>query len=293
MCLYNAAEQNKKSVVYTTTTKGTYIGTFPIDDEIMIDALTSPLHMENAYFTLTYDMTSPGTILHFKKAVYTLADLVNGWNMCAIQNGHDEQHLVMRPVSSSPQHKTHVQIINTSCCTSTIHAFASTYGYIGCWRPGEEKKVPITSFTKAQTTTLTLAQNVNGPIVVMQDRPVFKMTAYIYKKNTPTVCVIQETVVLRAGFYQNITALIALLNMNITMRGERNGFIYQFVQGKSSSSKGMTMGVEAAHRQHEPSFLLIEPISSMLGAWEGEALTLHLRTSKRCMFECPVASVIM
>lgn len=288
MCLYKPA--GDKTVVYTTTTKGAYVGTSPIENEVTIDTLTSPLPpMENAYFTLTYNMTSPGIILHFKKAVHMLSDLINGWNMCAIQNGHEEQHIVMRPISvSSSYQKTHVHVQNTS--KYTIHVFAFTHGYVGCWSPYEEKQVPINSFTKAvgMTNTTTV---VNGPIVVMQDRPVFKMTAYIYKKTSTTVCVITENVVLRAGFYPNITALIAILNMNITMRGERNGYIYQFVQGKTS--RAMTMGVEAAHRQHEPSFLLIEPVSSLLGAWEGEALTLHLRTSKRCMFECPVAHVMM
>ena len=118
----------------------------------------------------------------------------------------------------------------------------------------------------------------------------FEMTAYLYRRNDKGFYTKIEYVTIPAGFYTNIHEFVAVLNSRIYMRGERNGFIYHFVV-----MGPMTIGVEASHRQPEPSVLQINQTVECNGVYMGMfdvTMSLPLRTSKRIAFGGNVAGVM-
>jgi hypothetical protein len=267
-----------KGKLHIVDQNGTHITSTPMLPHILSVVESNVPALENDYFTLAYDTFFPGKLLQYVKTVSSVADLINGWNLLATTTQHE---LIMSHVENDASH-----ILLTNMGPRSLHLFSGTYGHVGVWQSYEQKVVNVTFLTSA---TQTMSHDPNLPILVMQDRPVFNMTAYIYKKKPEgEFYMLNDQVTIPAGFYANLCELVAIMNRNIKMRGERNGYIYHFIQGKNG-----TMGIEAAHRQPEPSFVLIEPLSTVLGMWEGEAHTLHLRTSKKYMFEYAVARIIM
>jgi hypothetical protein len=272
----------KNEKAHVTTLYGSLLSSLPLADDVRtvvsrLVPLTSPI--DNIFFTVVYDYTSPGLISRYTKPVSTIADLINGWNVQASQNAVKHE-LIMDHAGGD---EDLVRLTNMS--EHTIHLFASSHTYIGCWTSHESKYISATSFV---TTTSTPCMSISDPIVVMQDRLVFQLSAYIYKKKQQSdFIILTEDVMIPMGFYKDMTDLIAHMNKNIKMRGERNGFIYHFYQGKNGR-----MGIESSHRQPDPSFLLIKPTSCVLGMWEDEPHTLYLRTNKKYMFENTIARVI-
>jgi hypothetical protein len=270
-----------KGLVHRTTLLGASVGNFPLPADIR-ELVTAPVpSLQDTYFTIVYDMVYPGIVCQFRKMIHTVADLVNNWNIKASQDASCTKHdLIMDYDDDNPHH---VRLQNMS--QWTVHLFVNSHGYLGCWMPYEVKIMPTTFYSKLP---VDVAWTTPTPIVVMQDRPVFALTAYIYTKKQDTdFYILNEDVVVPAGFYRDIAELVACMNKNIRMRGARNGFIYHFVIGKHGN-----MGIEASHRQPEPSFILIKPLTFVMGMWEGEAHTLHLRTNKRYIFENTVARII-
>lgn len=313
--LYDLARRK----IHTTDFNGSHIQSIPMPDDVAEVVQTpliflsqpEPIYYNRSpiptYYTLTYENSFPGVVVQYRHSITpmsTIADLLNGWNIHVSQG---TSWLRMQPTTdpTDPTDPTHIVLSNTSPVST--HLFADMYGYIGHWAPYEDKVISIAEFMNVQIIQIQTHSSsviLKSPILVMQDRPVFNLTAYIYKKPhknqetptaTPEFYMLNETVILQAGFYNTLSDLVAFINKNIKMRGERNGYIYHFVLGKSGK-----IGIEAAHRQPEPSFMLIEPLSfsgvlGVLGTPEGEreSNTLHLRTSKRWMFDHPVAKVIM
>lgn len=250
----------------------------PVDDGV-----------ENSFFTFVTPGI-PGVLFSYtsSKTIVNVADIINGWNINAM-NCIQPFILYITTATASDDGETSIHMYNSS--PEFQYLFAESFGYLGSWGGYESKVIDIDSISRRQT-SFTLSRTpptAPSPIVVLQDRPVFNMTAYIYKKKDSGFYMINETFTIRTGFYDTLTTFIAFLNMNITMRGQRNGFIYQFIHGKTPG----TIGIEAAHRQPEPSFLLIEPLSDVLGTQMGNNLTLKLRTSKREFFDGVVASTIL
>ena len=267
-----------KGRLHMTSLQGECVASSPLSQDVLEVVSSLVPSIDDMYFTVAYDMAYPGIICQFTRPIHTIADLINNWNIKA-SNKHE---LIMNYEVDDPQH---VCIQNMS--QFTIHLFANSHGYLGSWTPCESKRLQVMTFTTFANYDANVYQT--GPIVVMMPRPVFTLTAYIYsKKHESDFYILHEDVTIPPGFYRNTTELIAIMNKNIAMRGARNGFIYNFVQGKHGK-----IGIEASHRQPEPSFLLIKPLSFVLGMWEGEPHTLQLRTNKRYIFENTVAHVIM
>ncbi len=119
--------------------------------------------------------------------------------------------------------------------------------------------------------------------LVLQEQPIFDVTAYLHRKKAGLHYSRKDTVVLKAGIYFGIGNVAASLNDSITMRGERNGYIYHFITRKGK------ICVESSHRQPDPSFLEIVPLAKTLGLTDDT--TLRLRTKERVDFEygaCPI-----
>ena len=272
--------RNEKT--HVTTIYGSILSSFPLTEDVRAVVTRPALPVDNMFFTVIYDSTSPGVICQYTKPVSTIADFINGWNVQATQS-MVKHELIMDFAYTEANVESDGLVRLTNMSQHTIHLFANSHNYIGCWTPYESLHIPITSFV-----TTTPIMSISDPIVVMHDRLVFQLTAYIYKKKQQgDFIVLNEEVVIPVGFYKNMTDLIAHMNKNIKMRGERNGFIYHFIQGKNGR-----MGIESSHRQPDPSFLLIKPTSCVLGMWENEPHTLYLRTNKKYMFEDTIARVI-
>lgn len=119
--------------------------------------------------------------------------------------------------------------------------------------------------------------------LVLQETPIFEITAYLHRKKAGMHYSRKDTVTLHPGIYYGIGNVAAGLNDSITMRGERNGFIYHFITRKGRIS------IESSHRQPDPSFLEIVPLIKSMGLTEDT--TLRLRTKERIDFEygaCPI-----
>jgi hypothetical protein len=119
--------------------------------------------------------------------------------------------------------------------------------------------------------------------LVLQETPIFEITAYLHRKKAGMHYSRKDTVTLHPGIYYGIGNVAAGLNDSITMRGERNGFIYHFITRKGKIS------IESSHRQPDPSFLEIVPLIKSMGLTEDT--TLRLRTKERIDFEygaCPI-----
>lgn len=141
--------------------------------------------------------------------------------------------------------------------------------YIGTWQPNEIKHLLFS----------TLYQGVFQPeyYFVLNDTPVFQVTAYIHrKKKSSGTYARQETITIHKGVYQGLGAVATALNHSINMRGERNGYIFHFITLKGKLS------MEASHKQPEPSFMEIVPLVSNLGLTEESVL--RLRTKERVDF---------
>lgn len=107
-------------------------------------------------------------------------------------------------------------------------------------------------------------------IYVPRDVVVCNAYATLFRKERAdgnrTPVELYESVVLPAGIYFDIDALILALNRNIKMRGERNGPVYFFTRGK----KRHILRVAAHHRQPHPSQVTFVPTDAgyILGLWE-------------------------
>ena len=108
--------------------------------------------------------------------------------------------------------------------------------------------------------------------------------AYLYHKKSVGFYTRSEVVNVPPGFYQNWDELVAAVNLNLTMRGERNGYIYHLYTKRTAD--GLHLGVAATHRQPEPSVLHVDPMIDIFG--QKERLELELRTNRRQLFEMPV-----
>jgi len=119
-------------------------------------------------------------------------------------------------------------------------------------------------------------------MIVLQFVPILHLKAYLYrkKKNKTTAesgyYVVEETLYLPQGLYKDLTEVVAILNQTITLRGERNGFIYHFL------TKNGKLVLESAHKQPEPSFIDITVLNNGIGLTENS--TLRLRTRERLQF---------
>lgn len=148
--------------------------------------------------------------------------------------------------------------------------------YVGAWQAYENKQFSIQDI---------LQGNAPEYFFVFNDIPSFKITGFIYRKKASAgyyTC--EETVILPKGIYKGIGCIAAALNQQVSMRGERNGYIYHFITHKGKLS------MEASHKQPEPSFMEVSPMNAGLGLVEQSVL--RLRTKERIDFEYNVVSMM-
>lgn len=144
------------------------------------------------------------------------------------------------------------------------------------WAGNETKIIPFHTMTQG---------GISEPIVCFQDAAAFTITAYLHrKKTTNTHYARKEIVVLPKGVYFGVGSIAAALNQKVTMRGERNGYIYHFITKKGKLS------IESSHKQPEPSFMEIVPMLTGLGM--PEESVLRLRTKERVDFDYGVCNIL-
>ncbi len=177
--------------------------------------------------------------------------------------------LSMHPIESdSPA----VSIMNMSNEPMVLVANSQTLGayVIGYWSGNEAVSVPLAAITSGGVPP-------SPYVIVLQDTPAFKFTAYLHRKKTnQPYYVREESVWLPKGVYTSMGHVAATLNQCITMRGERNGYIFHFVTHAGKLS------VEASHKQPEPSFMEIVPLHLGFGLMEQDVV--RLRTKERLDF---------
>jgi len=197
----------------------------------------------------------------------SLEDLANQWN--DPKHGH---------VITMSIYNDAVWLGNQSNEDMILYAFnmSSQKGYsIGFWNPSEFKEVPEDAFHKG---------SIMDTYVAFTDIQAFAITAYLHRKKVGLHYSRKDIITLPAGVYFGLGAIAASLNDSIKMRGERNGYIYHFISRKGK------ICIESSHRQPDPSFLEISPLSASLGLMEDT--TLRLRTKERVDFEYSVCSII-
>ena len=232
-------------------------------------------------FITTFDGCFPGiefTINPLPNS--TLSDLVNVWNANAVKV---KKHVLAMDTDFSDS--DYIFLTNTS--DFTCHLWSGYFTYHGMWTPGECRRFPITDITSSFQSQISSSQSQisssqsQSPIIVSQDMLLFDTTAYLYRRNSSNFYTKTDMVIAPAGFYKTPYALVATINACIGMRGERNGFIYNFIY---DSATGL-LGVEASHRQPEPSTMEITPLAPYFTA---SNVTLPLRTAKRIYFPLPM-----
>ena len=256
-----------------------------MDHEIGV-YLSTPLQL--SYPPTTYSFSSES---HFCPSRFsfgdscelnTCADLVNNWNIKAVKF---RRHTIAMNIDFADSN----YIYMTNAAPTPVHLWAGTssHTYLGTWAGHEIRRMLISDFIAGQ-----LSDGVSvcrSPIIITHDTPVFEAVAYLYRKGgTGAFYPACETITIPAGYYHDVAMLVAVLNSRVQMRGERNGFIYHFI----TNGKGR-IGVEATHRQPEPSVLTLTKLADLasqkaaigLGATFECQMSLPLRTAKRMFFE--------
>lgn len=204
----------------------------------------------------------------------TLADIINTWNAKMLKR----QHVVY--MTGDDCHSDRVVLQNHSEYDIVIYCMSSMLGIVNGL---SSLVVPVDMFAWGKHYT-DCPHNLDAPIVVPQPVACMQVTATLYRKHNAGYYVLQEVVVLPAGFYVSADALVAALNMAVGMRGERRGFIYRFVLHKG------LLAAEAAHKQPEPSSVQFRPLNYALGLHEAD--NLPLRTGKRLYFPGGLSNVL-
>lgn len=195
-------------------------------------------------------------------------------HLCELWNNPDFGHVLMMSIDEG-----HTMII-TNRSNEPMGLFAAnhdilTSSCIGIFHPNHSM-------------TLTWNSLVNGiynGFLVLSDIHVFTCTAYLHRKKIDTPYYTRvDDIILPKGVYTSIGHLAAVLNQQTSMRGERNGYIFQFISHKGRLS------IESSHKQPEPSFLEVIPHSGCLGLIEETAL--KLRTKERIDFPFYVATIM-
>jgi hypothetical protein len=254
--------------------------------------ITQPLegYVANVYtFSLSTDVFNFETFyLSPEVNIATIADLVNHWNAQAVNQAK-------HTLSMSPDYATtdgsYLYLTNTAGVK--VNLWAGTQSYIGSWEPYEIRRIATQDFISPIIPII--PSSPSSPIIVTQDLCIFEATSYLYRRRAKTTneyYTKTEIISVPAGYYSDIDTFVAVLNVYITMRGERNGFVYHFI----TDGKGR-LGIEATHRQPEPSVLTLKPIPGsnpcVLGlASFDEHVTLPLRTAKRIYFQNPMNIVM-
>lgn len=230
----------------------------------------------------TYTVVVTGTrwISQFvmKNTANNLADLLNGWNVPMF--AHRSHSLYMTAFEEEEEG-------NPSCVL--LHNVSDSVTTLFC-DGGFVADIPVGGVACVQMDYLFppplygIPSSLETPIVVPETIPVMNVTATLYRKRGAGYYTVSDCIVIPAGFYENATALVAAMNMAIHMRGERKGFIFQFVLHKG------VLAAEASHKQPEPSSVQFQPLVSSLGLFEQN--TLPLRTGKRMHFDAPLKGII-
>jgi hypothetical protein len=254
---------------------GLYTTTTPMSDDLAAYVQTP---LASVYMPVTYSFafqfaTAP-SVFSIYNTIETLADLVNAWNAQAIKFGN-------HTLAMSPDYTDASYVCITNTLDMQVHLWTgpSCDSYFGAWEAHETRRIAINDFAQG----ILSAPFLESPIIVTNDLFPFEATAYLYRRKANVMSEYytkNQTIIIPAGFYQNIHTLVAVLNANIHLRGERNGFIFNFItDGKSR------IGVEATHRQPEPSVLTLKPLlQSNQSSIFNEHMSLPLRTSKRMFF---------
>lgn len=283
--LYNLG----KSVEYQYDSHTAQVTTVPIPDDTLIilnSSITkSPIPLQPTY-TVAIDNFYPGFSFTFTRPISTIAELVNEWNVQAVKF---QKHCF----SLEPDFHDNNYVYITNNSLNDMHVWCGSFSYLGMWKVQETKRFLISEFILSDTFLLSShpspSPSIPSPIVISQDTHVFDFTAYLYRRNDKGFYTKTESVIIPAGFYANIYDFVAVLNTRIFMRGERNGFIYNFIV-----SGDMKIGIEASHRQPEPSVLQVSNVTSLaylIGMCDS-MMSLPLRTSKRIHFTGHVAGAM-
>lgn len=242
----------------------------PLDVIVNISFIVEP-HTPATY-TFAFDGYAPGYTFAFEKTVRCLADLINNWNMFAVKFNYHT--LVMSP---DPENTGHVYITNIS--DMPVHVWAGPSGYQGGWAPHQTRSMVANDFLTGAPHYMYL----NAPVLIAEDTPMFEVTAYLYRKTKEEFYTKTETICAPMGFYTDITDLIAVMNARIQMRGERNGYVFQFSTRRTKTGE-VCFGIKASHRQPEPSFARFQPYASAIVFGMSEEAELPLRTNKQMFF---------
>lgn len=168
---------------------------------------------------------------------------------------------------------------NIGCEDMALFAYnrmtMTSYG-IGIWAPSETRMITMEEIYEGG--------KMHDAYLVIQPSPILDITAYLHRKKAGLHYSRKDTVSLKPGIYFGIGNVAASLNDSITMRGERNGYIYHFITRKGK------ICIESSHRQPDPSFMEIVPLVKTMGL--AEETTLRLRTKERLDFEYGVCQII-
>ena len=249
-------------------------------------------------FSFAWDGVHPANTFHFINQLSTVADLINEWNFQAIKYTQCQHTLAMYPDYVDPDAQ-HVYVMNTSTFAVHLWAVGGVQRYLGTWAPSTIRYFNIADFLSSSASASAPTRAPRSPFVVGPCvlNPVFEATAYLYRSgHSASFYTKSEILTIPAGFYRDVQSFVAAINASITMRGERNGFIYHFIADSSLSR----IGIAATHRQQDPSLLVLTPLSdahaqtmaAALGFGPDAHITLPLRTARKIYFPENMAYVM-
>lgn len=226
--------------------------------------------------------------IEFAAAPNTAEEFVQMWNEEA--GKYSEVMVTIQGYTYDADGNAYVTMVNNTCADMYVFTSVSTsdttfdYVYTCACEPYTSIAVPMVAVTTPQMPT----EAQHGPIVILRaDTPILHLCATLYRKGMAGYYHVEETLTAEAGFYPNLTALVAHLNSRIRMRGERNGFIYHLTVRKGH------LRVAAAHKQPEPSIIHGTVLSGAIGMPPGEEFTLPLRTNSVYQMHGFVSPVIV
>jgi hypothetical protein len=122
-------------------------------------------------------------------------------------------------------------------------------------------------------------EGAQAPFAVVESVRLLHVRATLCRKNGGESYIREETLTVSPGLFMSGNAFADHINSCITMRGERNGFIYHVVFNETYD----LLEVHASHRQPFPSEITFTPLHTFIGLDGKESMPL--RTRAKVMFD--------
>lgn len=238
-------------------------------DEMDIEMLSTKYEVKlniDINIVVASNVSNPSKV-QWSRREMDLASIMNALNRPFMKG---TSPLVFELLSMCPD-----ELVITNTCNEDAHIFLYADQYVGVVPAGGATMVEVNHLINLVSPSALASDE--RPYVVVGDVPILRLKATLQRKNFGGSYVREETLVIKSGVFHDEEEFVEHINKCITMRGERNGFIYHI------EMKDGVLVVHATHRQPNGSFIEITPLYPLVGI--NKRVTFPLRTKGKVEFD--------